>query len=430
MYFRKLDSVGAVYASISTKKYANVNRISAKLKEEVSKDILEQALDQTMKMIPNFKVRLRRGFFWYYLEPNTEEPIVSDDSSFVLTTINDFDNNYYLFRVSFYRKRIHLDVSHILTDGMGMLCFLETLVANYLKLKYPTDIKQQEVSRVEMFSKEDMETDGFSKYYRTKISPELPKEKVKNDAFTIMGKRISRNYTKVVEGTMSVQSLKSLAKQHGVTITAYLTSLLIYSIYQEKYKYSVKKRPIVIAIPVNLRSYFDTNSMKNFFATILIKVDFRKRDYPLEEVLQLVSIQLKENLTKESLLNQFKANSKLFRSVRLRITPLFIKDLLVKYVGYMMNQHTATMALSNLGAVDLGDELRSYVDRFSVTAYTDKPSPIKAAICSFQDNLTLSFVSVLYDTTIEKRFFTMLSQQGIDIKISSNRSKSILGGIR
>ena len=42
-----------------------------------------------------------------------------------------------LFDVSWYRKRINLEVCHVLTDGTGALQFLRTLVARYLTLCHP-----------------------------------------------------------------------------------------------------------------------------------------------------------------------------------------------------------------------------------------------------------------------------------------------------
>ena len=51
--------------------------------------------------------------------------------------INPHENNDYLFRLSYYKKRINLEVFHALTDGNGALTFLKEITYQYLRLKTP-----------------------------------------------------------------------------------------------------------------------------------------------------------------------------------------------------------------------------------------------------------------------------------------------------
>ena len=44
------------------------------------------------------------------------------------------DQKSFLFEVSYYKKKINLEVFHCLTDGTGALNFLKELVKNYLYL--------------------------------------------------------------------------------------------------------------------------------------------------------------------------------------------------------------------------------------------------------------------------------------------------------
>mgnify|MGYP007007140302 CR=1 FL=1 len=43
----------------------------------------------------------------------------------------------YLFRVTYYKSRINLEVFHVLTDGMGGINFLRELTYQYLRLVHP-----------------------------------------------------------------------------------------------------------------------------------------------------------------------------------------------------------------------------------------------------------------------------------------------------
>ena len=52
----------------------------------------------------------------------------------------------------------------------------------------------------------------------------------------------------------------------------YLTAVLIYSIYEANYLKARKnntKKPIKVCIPVNLKKYFPSNTISNFFSYYL-----------------------------------------------------------------------------------------------------------------------------------------------------------------
>lgn len=42
-----------------------------------------------------------------------------------------------MFRVTYYKNRINLEVFHVLTDGMGGINFLRELTYQYLRLAHP-----------------------------------------------------------------------------------------------------------------------------------------------------------------------------------------------------------------------------------------------------------------------------------------------------
>lgn len=63
---------------------------------------------------------------------------------------------------------------------------------------------------------------------------------------------------------MSANKIQQLAKQHGTTITAFVTAVLIAVIYKERLQYRAYKEKINIAVPVNLRSLFASSTLRNF----------------------------------------------------------------------------------------------------------------------------------------------------------------------
>ena len=116
----KLDNTAHLFPSIAGESMTNVYRISVTLKEEVQVEFLQQALDMILPKFDGFNLRMRTGVFWYYFEENGKKaPKVTEEAMFPCRFIRQNKNRNYLFRVTYYKSRINLEVFHVLTDGMG-----------------------------------------------------------------------------------------------------------------------------------------------------------------------------------------------------------------------------------------------------------------------------------------------------------------------
>ena len=133
--WHRLDNTGKIFPMIANENLSNVFRISVTLKEEIDPGLLDRALEEVLPRFGGFKVKLKRGFFWYYFEENKRQPFVEQESSWPCRYIDPKSNQLYLFRVSYYGARINLEVFHAVTDGMGAVNFLKELTAGYLELK-------------------------------------------------------------------------------------------------------------------------------------------------------------------------------------------------------------------------------------------------------------------------------------------------------
>jgi NRPS condensation-like uncharacterized protein len=85
---------------------------------------------------------LGKGLFWNYLEYNKKEPIISKEDDIPCEVITYKRNNNYLFKITYYKNKINLDVFHVLTDGVGASKFLKSIVYNYLSLKHKLKYKE------------------------------------------------------------------------------------------------------------------------------------------------------------------------------------------------------------------------------------------------------------------------------------------------
>ena len=296
-----------------------------------------------------------------------------------------------------------MEVDHALTDGTGTLTFLKSLLANYLNSLY--NIKNNEV--INEGSIKEIKEDAFKKYKDSNFKKVLKSKK----AYRIKDEKYIDNRLKVIEGIVSIDDIKVKAKEFDLTITEYLTGVLIKSIGEAKNK---SKKPIVITIPVNLRKYYPTYTVRNFFS--VVNIDYLYNNDTFKDIAKSVKNKFKEKLDKENIKDKMNSMIKLEDIFIVRLIPVFIKDFVLKIACNIENKYQ-TMTLSNIGIINMPDVYKKYIDYFSVFTSTSK---IQMCMCSYKDKMVISFSSKFVNSEIEKNFFKFLSKDGTDVIINTN----------
>ena len=138
MRWEKLDNTANLFPVIANETMTNVYRIAVILSEDIRPECLQEALEQVLPWFNTMNVRMRTGMFWYYFETNTKgKPVVREEQDFPCRYVERHENRNYLFRVTYYKNRINLEVFHALADGMGAVNFLRELTYQYLRICYP-----------------------------------------------------------------------------------------------------------------------------------------------------------------------------------------------------------------------------------------------------------------------------------------------------
>ena len=403
--WRKLDNAAKLYSAASNKKDTRVFRFYCELKEEIKPMLLQKALDQTMETFPMFLMVLRKGLFWHYLESCNLYPIVKEEYKEPCSRLYIKDKKNLLFEVTYYKKRINFEVFHVLTDGTGATEFLKELVTNYLYLAHKEEGLEQISMLPEDMTVQDQEDDSFLKYYSKE--QRRPKEK-KIHAFQIRKKKKDGHHLHVHESVVLVQDVLKRSRELGVSMTVFLTAVYLMAIHEEMSKMQ-EKRPVVLMVPVNLRKFFPSTSMLNFFNWIEPRYDFTKQDNSFEAVLEYTKEFFKEQLTKEKMSAHISELLALELHPILRLAPLELKNLCI-HAGAKFSEKNVTAIFSNMSVVKMPESYVPYIERFGV--YTNTPK-LELCLCSFQDKLSFAFTS-RYDTeNIERNFYRMLKEQGI-----------------
>ena len=239
--WEKLDNTANLFPVIANETMTNVYRIAVILSENIEPECLQEALEQVLPWFNTMNVRMRTGMFWYYFETNVKgKPVVREEEDFPCRYIEQHRNKSYLFRVTYYKNRINLEVFHALADGMGAVNFLRELTYQYLRICYP-QLSGEMGDRLCDDTSLDTE-DSYLKNYKKagkKTYKSVP-------AVHMKGERLVRGELGIIHGYMSVRQLKEKAKELGMSINEYLSGIFVYSIYKGYLHGNVSKKPIVL----------------------------------------------------------------------------------------------------------------------------------------------------------------------------------------
>lgn len=419
----RLDNASKIFPATCNHKDTKVFRIACELYEVVEPEILQQALNIAIQNFPLYKSVLRRGFFWYYLENADIEPIVGEETNAVCAPIYFRDKKKLLFRVFYYNNRINLEVFHALTDGTGALWFMQTLVHHYLVFSHKDKFSAKMPKLDYHVSVSKKTDDSFKRYF---IGEGLVTRKFKNDkneqdksfnsySYHIKGTNLEENRMKLIEGSMSTKAILEQARKYNTTLTIFFTSLFIFSIYKEM-PVPMKKHPVVLSVPINLRRFFESVTARNFFSTMRVGYHFGDSGSSFEEVIQGVNECFRRELKEEQINRNLNLFMALEKNLLTRVVPLPLKDYSLR-LAQKLSDRGVTAALSNMGSIPMPIEFATYIKQFSICTSARRP---QIGICSYQDRLVVSFTSPFQETDIQRSFFQFLAQLGVELEIASN----------
>lgn len=415
----KLDLSAIVYPTLQRRDFSSVYRLSVVLKEEIDPQLLQQALDLTLPRFPTYKVAIRKGVFWRYLEPNNRPgPFVQPDIQNPCMPMHFRSNNRYLIRVYYFRNRISLEAHHSLGDGTGGMCLLQTLTATYLGLLGHRITPSGFVLDINGRPDPEELEDAYMRYANAKVCPPRPAEKT----YRIRGTKEPFYTLNIVDGVMSVSEVMAVAKKYGASITEYLNAVLLYALLQKQAEeFHLRLYPVRIAMPVNLRRFFPSKTLRNFITMVYPSIDPRLGEYTFEEITTQVHHYMRYYINEKFLRGDITTNAATQRNPIIRLVPLFIKDFVVRTFYSRVQDKNSSAGLTNMGALKVPPEMKPFIDRFDIYMGQPFSSRTNCAIISYEDTLTINFASSICETDVERFFFRKLVQDGIHVTIESNR---------
>lgn len=414
LYWRRLDNSAKIFPISAGKRYSTVFRFSCVLKEKIDPEVLRKAVILALEKYKSFKVKMRSGIFWNYFEHNPKDPIVEEEKEYPCQYIDYRSNKNYLFKVTYFDKKINIDIFHSLTDGNNGNLFFKEIVYTYIELTHSKEFAEELRSiRKNEYTTEDSYIQNYDKTAKSNASSKK--------AYILKGKKIRLGAVSAIHEIIDAQALKKECKEQDCTVTQYLSAVLIYSIYQENYLKNNGQKPIKLCIPVNLKKYFpNSKTISNFFSYITLEAEMKKDNLnTFDKILQFVKDDFKKRLTEEEIIKTMSANVRLGNNPFIKIVPLPLKKAIVR-LGYLEIRRYTTITFSNVGRMGIIGKYQPYIDYFLMLIAPEPVEKIKCSAVTYENKMVFTFTSILNDSSIEKRFYEFLISKGIEVKIESN----------
>lgn len=414
-----LDNAAKIYPAARSRSWSNVFRLSATMCEVVDIPRLREALAVTVRRFPSIAAKIGTGLFWYYLEELEAPPEIMEEAPSPTVRMRGKDMKKCALRVLVYGERIAVEFFHSIADGNSGLVFLKSLLAEYVEEKYGVTVPAAcgILDRREAPKKSELE-DCFVKY-RGKIAA----SRAQKNAYHLHGTKELGGFVNLISFTASVSDVRALAKSYGVSVTSLLTAALMAACLElqaQEVKKRSRRRPIKVLVPVDLRRLFPSDTLRNFVLYVTPEVDARYGEYELAELARLVQHQMALKVTKKEMAAAVATNVQSELNPIIKITPLFLKNVVMKMVFKAVGERKSCLTFSNLGAVSLPEEMQPFVTRFDFVLSVPADFPSNCSAISYGDTLSVSFVRDIKEPRLEAAFHAVLRRAGLRMRVESN----------
>lgn len=411
----RLDNAAKVFPSIASKKRTTLFRLSMTLTEDVNPFLLKEALELVLVRFSALNTHLHSGLFWYYLDRNDNPVEVYEENGKICSLFKPKDNNGYLFRFFYYQKRISLEVLHSLTDGTGALELLKSVVYTYLHLCGKPVESEGLILTDDVEERLEEVQDSFIKNYDKSLEVNRKEPK----ALQFNGTSYDDNYLSMITGSCNSLALKEVSKRYNATVTEFLCACSVLAASKCQGLFERKQKPFRVFIPINLRRFFPSKTMRNFSLYARTEHNLYE-NHSFEEIIEIVKKDMKDELVKEKLQARIVGNVKFEKNIFMRLAPLCIKEIALK-IGYNVWGDSAnSFAISNLGVVKLPQSMAEYVKDIVFTNGASVYDCVNLGVVSYNDTIKLSFLSTIIERDFQREFFRILSGFGLEITIDSN----------
>ncbi|NLZ55246.1 MAG: hypothetical protein GX900_01075 [Clostridiaceae bacterium] len=405
-----LDSAAKIYPMSMGYRRMSMFRLAVYLKEQIVPELLQIALTFTIKRFPSFATTLKRGFFWHYLDSTKRRFVIEPESGHPCKPLIIHTSGSQSFRVQYYRNRISAEFFHVLTDARGGMVFLNTLTAEYLRLLGHDIPEGNGVFDIGAAPNECETRDEFRRFEQRRKGSGFRQGRALQ-----MSGRLSRNRPcQVLHFELELPALLNYARSKNTTITGLMVALMFLAC---KFATEENRGDIRIQVPVNMRKFYDSRTIRNFamYCGISLKLS---EITTLEEILPEIDRQLTERSAQEVMEEMAVSAVNIVRSVR--FLPLFIKRPVAAALHGFLGENAFTNTFSNIGAVDLPLQMAKHIEKFDFVLGSGTVNRAYCGIVSFAETAVLSVTKLTVNPSFEDKMYELLVGCGLSPKVSGS----------
>lgn len=414
-----LDNAAKIFPAARRRNWSNLFRLSATFDDEIDIPCLEAALDKAVKRFPSIAVRVRPGFFWYYIEQIPKAPEILDEKPYPLSKMPFDDIRKCAFRVVVWKNRMAVEFFHALTDGNGGFVFLKSLAAEYIRERYGHDVPcEGGVLSMEEEPRPEETEDSFQRY-----AGKYKMSRSDTDSFRILDKREKDGYRTNTTFIFDCDEMLKRAREKNVTLTVYTVAALTVAamrVQESSVRSKRRYKPVKVVIPVNLRKIFPSETLRNFALYATSSVDPRLGEYDFDEIIKIVHHQMQLQITDKNMAAMIAKNVGDEKPMAMRLAPLFLKNIVMKLVYMSVGERKSCFSFSNLGGVSLPEEMERHIERMDFVLGSQAYAPYNVSALSYKGKMYMNIIRNIEKPLLEYEIYRVYRELGFNVYAESN----------
>jgi len=190
--------------------------------------------------------------------------------------------------------------------------------------------------------------------------------------------------------------------------------------YRNSLLAQISRRPIRITIPVSLRKYYNSRSLRNF--SLVTDLSFYPRKSPNathDDILDEIRGKLAALITPENVERMIYTNQSMRQLPIAHIVPNAVLRLGIQ-IGYMLVGE-GTSSLSNLGTFELPPSLASHVQDTQIAVSNSRRAALQCLAHTYQNHHNIVFTRSTRDKSVILAMSQVLQERGLSAEVIEYR---------
>ena len=183
----------------------------------------------------------------------------------------------------------------------------------------------------------------------------------------------------------------------------------------------LRRRPVKVTVPINLRRLYGSRTLRNFALTLNPGVDPRMGDYSLEELCKVIAALLAAHGTPQEMAGRIAANVNPQQTPLIKAVPLLLKNPIMRSIYKLRGESKGCINVSNLGVVRLPEAMKPRVRRMEFIIGTQRSYPNNCSVATLGGETYVNMIRNIKESELERRFFSRLVELGVPVAIESNQ---------